>query len=214
MSSCVKSIHECNSDGANATACLAASEGCNLITQIPYKLTGKNPYDMRIPCEHGNLCYDFDMIETYLNSDTVQADLGVSGKWGSCNMAVNLLFQYAGDWMHNFHTKIPELLHDGIEVLIYAGDVDYICNWLGNKAWTKVLEWDKTDAYNKAEDKEWQVDGQTVAKLRSADNLHFMQVYEAGHMVPMDKPAEALAMVNAFISGSLAAHVKADGVVV
>merc|ERR1712100_900029 len=67
----------------------------------------------------------------------------------------------------------------------------------GNKAWTKLLEWDKKEDFNAAEDAEWQIDGQTVAKLRSADNFHFMQVYEAGHMVPMDKPAESLAMVNA-----------------
>ena len=26
--------------------------------------------------------------------------------------------------------------------MIYAGDVDFICNWLGNKAWTLDLEWD------------------------------------------------------------------------
>jgi len=214
MPACTAAIHQCNSNTANATACLAASEGCNLITQIPYRLTGKNPYDMRIPCEHGNLCYDFSMVETYLNSDSVKADLGVNGKWESCNMAVNLLFQTAGDWMHNFHMKIPELLHDGIEVLIYAGDVDFICNWLGNKAWTKKLEWDKKDDFNNAADEEWQINGETVAKLRSADNFHFMQVYEAGHMVPMDKPAESLAMVNAFISGSLASHVKANSVVV
>merc|ERR1712194_503616 len=51
---------------------------------------------------------------------------------------------------------------------------------------------------NNAEDKEWQIDGKTVAKHRNAANFHFMQVFEAGHMVPMDKPAESLAMVNAF----------------
>merc|ERR1712071_542126 len=84
---CTALIETC---AANATSlnCLEASEGCNLVTQIPYRLTGKNPYDMRIPCEHGNLCYDFSMIETYLNSAAVKADLGVNGKWESCNMAV------------------------------------------------------------------------------------------------------------------------------
>lgn len=210
---CIAAIQLCNA-APNPITCLAASEGCNLLTQIPYRLTLKNPYDMRIPCEHGNLCYDFDMVEKYLNTKSVKQELGVSGGWGSCNMAVNLLFQLAGDWMQPFHTLIPDMLHDGIQVLVYAGDVDYICNWLGNKAWTKALEWEKKDDFNSAPDSEWQVDGKTVARLRSAANFHFMQVYEAGHMVPMDKPAEALEMVNAFLSGNLAANVKAEGVFV
>ena len=42
-------------------------------------------------------------------------------------MLVNVLFQQ--DWMHNYHTLLPEMLAGGIRVLIYAGDVDYICNW-------------------------------------------------------------------------------------
>jgi len=198
----------------NPVTCLAASEGCNLAFQIPYRLTGQNPYDMRIKCEHGNLCYDFDPVGKYLNSASVQQELGVSNHWGSCNMAVNLMFQLAGDSMVPFHTMIPDLLHDGIDVLLYAGDVDYICNWLGNKAWAKKLEWEKKDDFNAAEDKEWQVDGKTAARLRSADNFHFMQVYEAGHMVPMDKPKEALEMVNAFMGKSLSANLKPSGIVV
>jgi len=185
-----------------------------LAFQIPYRLTGQNPYDMRIKCEHGNLCYDFDPVGKYLNSASVQQELGVSNHWGSCNMAVNLMFQLAGDSMVPFHTMIPDLLHDGIDVLLYAGDVDYICNWLGNKAWATKLEWEKKDDFNAAEDKEWQVDGKTAARLRSADNFHFMQVYEAGHMVPMDKPKEALEMVNAFMGKSLSANVKQSGIVV
>lgn len=198
----------------NPLTCLAASEGCNLVFQIPYRLTGKNPYDMRIKCEHGNLCYDFDAVGKYLNSAAVKQELGVKNHWGSCNMGVNLLFQLAGDWMQPFHTMIPDMLHDGIDVLIYAGDVDYICNWLGNKAWTLGLDWEKKDEFNAAEDKEWQVDGKTAARLRTAGNFNFMQVYEAGHMVPMDKPAESLEMVNAFISKSLSANVKPNGIVV
>lgn len=208
MPACVAGIHACNKGIGNVTSCLAAAEGCNILSQIPYKLTGKNPYDQRIPCEQGNLCYDFGNIQTYLNQQEVQTALGVKKNWGSCNMAVNLAFQMAGDWMRDFSVGIPDLLHDGIQVLIYAGDEDYICNWLGNKAWTKALEWDSKDDFNKASDNEWQVGNTTVARHRNAGPFHFMQVFEAGHMVPMDQPEVSMEMVNAFISGNLKANEK------
>jgi len=210
---CQAAIADCNSPipvpvpgNTSIPPCIAALELCNLALIIPYQASGKNVYDMRIPCEHGKLCYDFDMITTFLNNDTVQEQLGTKGKWGSCNTEVALAFELAGDWMKGFHHLIPDMLHDGIDVLIYAGDCDYICNWLGNKAWTQKLKWNNATDFNNAEDKEWQIDGKTVAKHRNAANFHFMQVFEAGHMVPMDKPAESLAMVNAFISGSLPAN--------
>lgn len=31
-------------------------------------------------------------------------------------------------------------------------------------------------------------------------SLTFLQVYEAGHMVPMDQPAAALALLNGFLN--------------
>lgn len=203
---CTAAIKLCNAiplEVFNATACFLASEACNLIDQIPYRATGMNPYDQRIKCETGNLCYDFSKIDNYLNLPDVQKSLGVNKKWTSCNMAVNLMFQLAGDWMHDFSHLVPDLLHGGIKVLIYAGDCDYICNWLGNKAWTKALEWDGKEAFNAAKDNDWQLGGETVARLRSAGNLNFMQVFNAGHMVPMDQPAVAVAMVDHFISGNL-----------
>lgn len=202
---CIAAIRGCNSNTRilNKTACYGAYILCNEMTQVPYRLTGKNPYDMRIPCEHGNLCYDFDGITSYLNTKEVQQELGVSKTWASCNMAVNLAFVSAGDWMVNFATKVPDLLQGGVKVLIYAGDEDYICNWLGNKAWTQALEWDHAQDFNAAADEDWSVEGKVVAKLRSAHGFHFMQVFEAGHMVPMDQPAASAAMVNDFVTGKL-----------
>lgn len=37
---------------------------------------------------------------------------------------------FSNDWMKDFQTKIPDLLANGTRVLIYAGDVDFICNWI------------------------------------------------------------------------------------
>merc|ERR1712039_931769 len=158
-----------------ATACLAAYDACNLMSEIPYELTGKNPYDMRIPCEHGRLCYDFDMITSYLNTKSVQQQLGVSKTWGSCNYAVNLLFVSAGDWMINYQTLLPDLLAGGIKVLIYAGDVDYICNWLGNMKWTQKLDWPHKADFIAAPNKDYSVNGDVVAKLRTSHGLCLMQ---------------------------------------
>lgn len=66
------------------------------------------------------------------------------------------------------------MLEDGIRVLIYAGDVDFICNWsdcaasllfsclipsndcrMGNKAWTLALPWTGKRAFNTEADHDW-----------------------------------------------------------
>ena len=47
---------------------------------------------------------------------------------------------------------VPDLLDNGVRVLIYAGDVDYICNWIGNKAWTMDLPWSGSSQFKNAGD--------------------------------------------------------------
>jgi len=202
---CIAGIKACNNPvGLNATAaCLPAYEGCNVMAEIPYEATGMNPYDMRIKCAVPPLCYDFSPIETYLNNADIQKALGVSKKWGSCNKAVTLLFAYAGDWMKTFHQLIPDMLADGIRTLIYAGDEDYICNWLGNMKWTLALDWPHKADFNAATNRDYQMGGKTVAKVRSSNLFTFMQVFEAGHMVPKDQPAVAAQMVKDHLANKL-----------
>lgn len=191
---------------ANVEICDQADTYCNLWETTPYYNTGLNPYDIRKPCE-GDLCYDFTNIDVFLNLESTREALHVSDEvkeWKSCNTAVNVMF--VQDWMRNFQTNLIPLLEDNIRVLIYAGDVDYICNWMGNKAWTIDLAWSGHKEFAAAKDTAWYygsgVDGGLVRSapaLKGDGSLTFLQVYEAGHMVPMDQPEAALSMLNTFL---------------
>jgi cathepsin A (carboxypeptidase C) len=82
------------------------------------------------------------------------------------------------------------LLNDDIPALIYAGDVDFICNYLGNKAWVTELNWNNSEDFKKAEDHGWN-NGAGLAK--TAGKLTFLQVY--------DQPEHALTMITQFLNG-------------
>ena len=200
---CIRLIKECNADkpiGFNRTEqCLTAVDYCNMALMMPYQLSGRNVYDMRIKCEKKPLCYDFSNIKTFLSQDSVRTELGIPSlvRWEDCNHEVTILME--GDWMHHYQQDIPQQLAAGIRVQIYAGDQDFICNWLGNKAWALEMEWPGRGDFNTAFDAPWTLDGKEVGKVRSYGGFSFVQVYDAGHMVPMDQPKAALDMLNKFI---------------
>jgi len=206
---CEGTLATCNSGvpGVAEAGCAAAMELCALSFQIPYMATGLNPYDVRIKCEKPPLCYDMGNDVAFLNDPAVQKQLGVNMKFESCNLVVNKAFTL--DFMKNYHMLIPPMLEAGIDVLIYAGDQDFICNWLGNEKWVQALKWPHKDEFNAAAKKPYVVsgkevgrmDGKEVGELQSFANLHFLRVYQAGHMVPMDQPEAALGMLNELLDG-------------
>lgn len=204
---CTKLAQACQ---LNTTLCEPADEYCQMTETMPYYNTGLNPYDIRKPCGDSDLCYDFSNIEVFLNKPEVRTALHVSDKvekWESCNTKVNAGF--LSDWMRNYQQVLVPMLEDNINVLIYAGDVDFICNWIGNKAWTLELPWTGKKNFNAANDLNWNYTkaGSNVVggRVRSAKaikgtgSLTFLQVYEAGHMVPLDQPEAALSLLNTFI---------------
>ena len=83
--------------------------------------------------------------------------------------------------MVNFDSKVAELLGAAVPVLIYAGEVDFICNWIGNKAWTLGLNWTGAEAFGAAPDSAWSVGGAAAGLRRTAQGLSFLQVFDAGH---------------------------------
>ena len=197
---CIAGIRACQ----NTTAtCLPALELCEMSLEIPYTLTGMNPYDMRAKCAVPPLCYDFSNVKKYLQRDDVRAALGVKGRWADCSKSVTIRFELSGDYIKNYQQLLPELLGAGVRILIYAGDQDYICNWLGNQAWTLALPWPGQGAFRAAAVADWPAGAKKAGELRASGPLSFLRVLDAGHMVPMDQPAAALRMINAFTADAL-----------
>lgn len=187
----------------NAFTCVPAMMYCGQLLD-PYQKTGLNVYDIRGPCDGGeSLCYKgLDYVEKYLNMPEVQQALGSEvDKFVGCSNEVGSRFVLTGDEAKPFQGFITELLDKGYPVLIYAGDKDFICNWLGNHAWTDNLDWIMAPSYREEVLKTWKVNGENAGEAKSFGGLTFLRVYDAGHMVPYDQPENALAMVNTWLSG-------------
>lgn len=189
----------------DALTCVPATGYCESKMMGPYTDTGLNPYDIRRMCdEEGGECYtEMNYIDEFLNNEYVKNVVGANVDiFTSCDDTVFRNFIFDGDEMKPFQQYVAELLEADVPVLLYAGDKDYICNWLGNHAWSDALEYSSHDSFLAEPLKPWVTkDGKNAGEVKNYDKFTFLRVYGAGHMVPYDQPENALDMVNRWISG-------------
>jgi len=194
---CEAGIYECNANNsASYDACISSYDICNLCELEPVTLTGINPYDIREQCTYPPLCYNFQNVDDFFNEQSTIQALGAEKNWVECNRIVELDLVFAGDWMLDFQQDIPPMLADGITGLIYHGNEDFIVNWIGGYDWVSHLEWPYKSQWNKAPNITWIVNGQDAGSYKTYAGLTFLKVLNAGHMVPMDQPYNALQMIQ------------------
>ncbi|KAK7001939.1 carboxypeptidase [Favolaschia claudopus] len=201
---CAKWIKESCQDRFDLIDCGAATAFCFESMLTPYVALGLNNYDISKKCEVGDMCYpEIPEIAKFLNREDVQSTLGISPgiTYTSCSDKVNLDFTWTLDFMKGATEYVAALLERDIRVLIYVGSYDWICNWLGNEAWTLALEWSGHEEFNAQPLEDWVVDGKRAGKTRSAKGFTFATVDGAGHLVPFDKPKESLEMVKRWMAG-------------
>ena len=217
---CRKMIHACGGsvgpDGPSsesdekAATCTAAVDFCQSIPGSLLEAAGDvNVYDVRKPCTVPGLCYDFSHIDAFLNLQSTRDALGVGDrKWEACSPHVHA--DMMADWMRDLEPTVPPMLEGGLRVLVYAGENDFICNWLGNKRWVEAMPWSGQEDFNKHYPVPFVVDGATGGDVVESGLLSFLKMSESGHMVPMDQPANALEMLRRFVHGEAMAGDKWD----
>ena len=183
-------------------ACVLANTYCDAVGLEAFSKTGLNVYDVRGPCEtdNGNCYLVSDYIDAWANQPSVQNALGSDiEKYTGCSNDVYGRFAFSGDGAKPFQQYVAQILDQGIPVLIYAGDKDFICNWLGNMYWTDALDWKYQEDFAAVNLQPWYVDGAYAGQKKSYGGLTFLRVYDAGHMVPMNQPENSLAFLNSWI---------------
>uniref|UniRef100_A0A2C9M6B3 Carboxypeptidase n=1 Tax=Biomphalaria glabrata TaxID=6526 RepID=A0A2C9M6B3_BIOGL len=144
-------------------------------------------------------CTNDTNVIKYLNSASVKKALHISKEaadWDICSTVVG------NNYKQLYSTVKPQYLkavNRKLRVLVYNGDIDMACNFLGD-------EWfvDSLNLTNPQERRKWyykEADGttQVAGFVKTFDFLTFATIRGAGHMVPTDKPRPALEMFTNFI---------------
>lgn len=159
-----------------------------------------NKYDIRIDRAAGDSWYDLTLITAYLNLPDVKKQLKVKDDltWTSNNYRVNadLHWEVATDTSRAY----AGYLQSNLSILIYDGDKDLSCNYIGCEAWMSKLEWPLKERWNNLSFSDLYVDNDAVGLVKHLANLKYTRIYGAGHQVPLDQPKVILDVLRDYIS--------------
>ncbi|XP_011765205.2 lysosomal protective protein [Macaca nemestrina] len=174
----------------------------NIFTRLPLKRTwhqallrSGDKVHMDPPCTNTTAA------STYLNNPYVRKALHIPEQlpqWDMCNFLVNLQYRRLYRSMNSQYLKL--LSSQKYQILLYNGDVDMACNFMGD-------EWfvDSLNQKMEVQRRPWLVkygdSGEQIAGfVKEFSHIAFLTIKGAGHMVPTDKPLAAFTMFSRFLN--------------
>ncbi|KAJ1646960.1 hypothetical protein LPJ64_001634 [Coemansia asiatica] len=147
-----------------------------------------------------------DYVE-YLRTKEFTDAVGIDNiQYEECSDAVFDQFGSTNDEVsRSAMASVEYILDHDVPVLLYSGDADLICNWYGNLEVARALQWKGRGKFEQASAEKWSWPAKSgnrigAGQVTSADNLHFLRIYEAGHEVPYYQPQASLYMLAQFLT--------------
>ncbi|PNP78538.1 hypothetical protein FNYG_08168 [Fusarium nygamai] len=192
---CVPAFAKCPGLTGNDAACGKADDICRKAIESPLeKLADFDAYDIRAP---SNDSFPPKTYYTYLSSPSVKKAIGARADYQECGNESFNKFMASGDRARSFLPTLSQVIDSKIQVLIWAGDADWICNWMGNY---RALNSIAPKSFVSAPLKLFTVGGKEYGEFKTCGNLSWLRVYGAGHEVPAYQPEAALAAFIATMS--------------
>ncbi|KAH8831814.1 serine carboxypeptidase [Flagelloscypha sp. PMI_526] len=200
---CLDLIKSCNSianDADSYEACHAACELCN--GEILYALAGdwdqyyvlQTKEDPGFPGDITPRLTDPDLLGKINPQDGVE--------WVGLNLTVFYNFNKTCDWMRDKSSHLESVIDAGVRVAIYAGDADYIVNYMGIEKMVDALQMKFTDEWAQQEFANFSVKGANAGLFKNAGTLSYVRLFGAGHQAPayewpgVERGAAALQMFS------------------
>ncbi|KAJ7025419.1 alpha/beta-hydrolase [Mycena alexandri] len=184
-----------DSDASNAI-CMKADNFCIDNLFIP-AVGSLDADDLR---QNSSALFPPEFYLKYLANPSVKAAIGAESTYAECAGAPDRLFGTTGDDARTWLPQLGALANSTLKILIWAGDADINCNWLGGHASVLAMDWYGKQRLADAVFTNMTVNGSAVAAIKNVDNFSFARVYEAGHEVPAFQPVAALEIFKQVIA--------------
>ncbi|KAI5457689.1 Alpha/Beta hydrolase protein [Mariannaea sp. PMI_226] len=189
---CLPAMDNCTQATGQDEACSSADATCNEQMYLNLQIASGvdfNVYDV--------LLKDADEVppDNYLDWLTrkdIMNRIGARTRFAECDEIVYDNFTSTGDDARTFAHVLEEVIGRNITTLLWAGDLDWICNVEGMLDTANHLKWDGQDKFVAEQFKNYTVGGKVKGVYKTVQNVSFMKVYEAGHELPYYQPETAL----------------------
>ncbi|KAI3342434.1 Alpha/Beta hydrolase protein [Ustulina deusta] len=211
-------LRVCRNDMALTSSSKVSNRACEQILSDMLRLTQKkgkngenqciNIYDVRLtdtyPSCGMNWPPDLQYVTPYLRKSEVVTALHINPNkntgWSECNGAVGNAFN--AQKSQPSVSLLPDLLKE-IQVLLFSGAEDLICNHMGTEAFISNLEWNGGKGFevspgNWAPRRPWTFEGDSAGFWQEARNLTYVLFNNSSHMVPFDYPRRTRDMLDRF----------------
>ncbi|KAL6519746.1 Serine carboxypeptidase-like 26 [Orobanche minor] len=180
-----------------APSCLPNKTSSDVFSNTNYK--AQTPLLRRLKLIPGGYdpCYS-TYSEAYFNRIEVQTALHVNSrglsdliKWTVCNNSVFNTYNY------NVFSVLPiykKLTKQGLRIWIYSGDVDGRVPVIGSRYCIEALQLPLKTPWTY-----WFHNNQVAGGIVEYEGLTFITVRGSGHLVPLNKPKEALALIHSYL---------------
>lgn len=188
-SKCKPALQKCTSltSTSQTQACENAYSTCAQYIENP--IINAKDYDVYDVREPSNDPYPPATYSTYINQASIRSKIGAAVSYTECSNDVSNNFYDFGDDSRSTLSTMLSDVQSGIQVLMWAGDADFICNYVGNYG---VAQQVGPSGFAAKGLTSYTVGGKAGGLFKTQNNFSWLQVYGAGHEVPYYTPALAL----------------------
>ncbi|KAI6041478.1 Alpha/Beta hydrolase protein [Pisolithus marmoratus] len=192
-----KACYAAGNSSASDAICLNADNYCSNYVLLP-AFGNYDPYDLR---QNSSALFPPEYYVNFLSTESVKKQIGAETTYRECPYKPYYKIINTGDMSRSFLPELSQLVNSGLKVLIWAGDADIICNWVGVYAAVLAMDWYGNKELNNTSLTNITLNGTPIASVANVDNFTFARVFGAGHEVPAFQPAAALEIFTQVIRG-------------
>lgn len=206
---CQTAVDHANADDSAQAYAVVSRECDQVLTKLLYyTVDGAAPKDQQCfnmydytlkdsyPSCGMNWPPDLANVNPFLRSEEVMLDLNleVHKLWHECSGSVGSHLRAKKSYPAI--KFFPDLLKE-LEIVLFHGNRDIICNYIGAEDMIKRLDWGGQKGYTPdLPVYDWVHNGTVHGYVKTERNLTFINVFDASHMVPFDQPEVSRAVVD------------------